>query len=746
MSKKITWLDKEGVSPRETRVNQIWDIDMNQLKSVINSHALDIDSIINGDGKTYTSIALAMAVLPLPSDNTPFLVRDSGTGEDGYYIYLASEAGGYLFLGDFDTSNGYHLVMSLSDFDTLISGSISGIWMITNSFTLDANKTIPQEVTLEFRSAQINLGGFDLTGGNTAITAGLVQIFTGNIGLLGVWKIKEVYPEWFGASTSLSDNSVQFQKAIDFANEREIREVYFTGSQYNFTSSITFYGKNKYSGSAMEGTTLHFTDCDGILNGDSMSYAEISSMTIEGENDTARTGINFSQAWVCTFRNVFVKNFEVNMSLTNIKGFTVLSECYLSNSGNTVTFDNGTNLMLDNCSDMLISNLACEISDIGIQIDMGNEVPQLKIGNVHYERCDKDIVINGNGLGIVQIFDSYIGFEKDEINAVNLPKFEFTNQDVKINRCWFRLRTNNNKKWLSLTDSGLEFFTYDTLPQLQNEAFIDELFITKDGNINDINTYSNLELQGIEKENYSGTNIEINNILESGIPIIELNHVGGDVSAQMKFEPNLKSFSKGVKVISFEYKNNTGDSSVDFWLASFFDSNILGYSFDTIEVGAEKFKTKINNDTWQKAYIIVGVDSNSKPLFFMNVPVSGTTVASNYKFRHFEIFDFDKSLIGSSQIDVVSYTVDKLLITDGDQSPSVLGADRFILNTTNASLDVVNFDDGVEFQEFTVIEGSGNLADIVDNVNIETKLGSNILPGFGSVKFVVLPSGVKKEI
>lgn len=72
----------------------------------------DIDAFANGEGKTYTTLTEAMAVEPLPSDNTPFRI-DADTPDDGNYIYLSSEPNGYKYLsplikkavGDLDPSD-----------------------------------------------------------------------------------------------------------------------------------------------------------------------------------------------------------------------------------------------------------------------------------------------------------------------------------------------------------------------------------------------------------------------------------------------------------------------------------------------------------------------------------------------------------------------------------------------------------------------------------------------------------------
>ena len=104
---KITFGNKVDTKVTSVaEINKVTGANLNEIKSVTNlaveqivNNKEDITSLINGDGKTYVSVSNAMAVLPLPSDNTPFTVRDSVSNlEDGYYIYLSTEAGGYKFL------------------------------------------------------------------------------------------------------------------------------------------------------------------------------------------------------------------------------------------------------------------------------------------------------------------------------------------------------------------------------------------------------------------------------------------------------------------------------------------------------------------------------------------------------------------------------------------------------------------------------------------------------------------------
>lgn len=61
----------------------------------------EIQSVLNGEGKTYLTVTEAMSVTPLPSDNTPFRIKNNPpTSADGNYVYLSTETNGYKYLGN----------------------------------------------------------------------------------------------------------------------------------------------------------------------------------------------------------------------------------------------------------------------------------------------------------------------------------------------------------------------------------------------------------------------------------------------------------------------------------------------------------------------------------------------------------------------------------------------------------------------------------------------------------------------
>jgi hypothetical protein len=249
---KITFGNKVDTKVTSVaEINKVTGTNLNEIKSVTNlaveqivNNKEDITSLINGNGKIYVSVSNAMAVLPLPSDNTPFTVRDSVSNlEDGYYIYLSTEVGGYKFLQALQAlANGYYVINSLLDFDSLISNASSGVWMVISDITLDANKTIPSGVTLQFRNAKINLGGFTLTGTNTKIDAGLTQIFDTNGNIDGTINAEYININWFGAigGNSTVDNP-SIQKAIDIGASQKIQvHIYpsLSGLPYRYTEIV----------------------------------------------------------------------------------------------------------------------------------------------------------------------------------------------------------------------------------------------------------------------------------------------------------------------------------------------------------------------------------------------------------------------------------------------------------------------------------------------------------------------------
>jgi len=239
MADTITYGNKVAITPREVHENQIWDVDMNDIKSTVNSHATEIEGFINGNGKTYESIALAMAVLPLPSNNTPFTVRNSGTGEDGYYIYESSEVGGYLLLDNIRTNS----ITNIKDFGAIGDGLTDDTAAIQLAFNNSNNVYFPAGTYVSKTITVINDGTHIYGDGHSSI----LEFKTGETGVLLSCSDKRVNINnlrFFGGLTST-------QRSISVsASDRN--GIYIYSQQNSIINGVTIDG--------FANTGLHIVD------------------------------------------------------------------------------------------------------------------------------------------------------------------------------------------------------------------------------------------------------------------------------------------------------------------------------------------------------------------------------------------------------------------------------------------------------------------------------------------------------
>lgn len=173
-----------------------------------------------------------------------------------------------------------NIVKTLSDFDALISASTQGIWLIVNDITLNANKTLPSGVILQFSNAKMNLSGYDLAFNSTVIDASFNnQIFDATGTFSGTLKTEVFSVKWFGATGDGStDENTFIQHTIDIAKGKTIvipsgvymhSGIELDGASYNNTK-ILCQGTLKLQadgGSSTFGTTwvgLLLKDVDGV--------------------------------------------------------------------------------------------------------------------------------------------------------------------------------------------------------------------------------------------------------------------------------------------------------------------------------------------------------------------------------------------------------------------------------------------------------------------------------------------------
>jgi hypothetical protein len=195
MAKKITWEDKEHILPYGTRENQVWDLDMNEIKTVVNANA---DSLAGLEGG-YQGV---------------LLIADTPTN-DGYY--LAGESGTY--------TNAGGLVVDLTDTITFIN-KVGVVYTKTEIPltvpTLNAGTLNPASTTLAETGKTIADYIATLRGGT--VTSGETKDVSGNTAYL---KIKKE-----------AENNLQ----LSVLNENEIFEYLGNSNRYdveNLNASIT---------------------------------------------------------------------------------------------------------------------------------------------------------------------------------------------------------------------------------------------------------------------------------------------------------------------------------------------------------------------------------------------------------------------------------------------------------------------------------------------------------------------------
>tara|TARA_B110000977_G_scaffold198260_1_gene282739 strand:- start:1638 stop:4484 length:2847 start_codon:yes stop_codon:yes gene_type:complete len=454
---KITFGNKVDTKVTSVaEINKVTGANLNEIKSVTNlavnqlelntpqiaKNKEDITSLINGNGKTYISVSNAMAALPLPSDNNPFTIRDSVSNlEDGYYIYLSTEAGGYKFLKALEAlANGYYVVNSLLDFDSLISNASSGVWMVISDITLDANKTIPTGVILQFRDSQINLGGFTLTGTDTKIDAGLVQIFDTNGNLLGDWNVKSFYPEWFGAlGDGVTDDKLSTQACINSVEAINNKvSILFSGDYYISNSGLVLSNDNHYlyseNGSKLLCERTYFVDQGGgvytvgqgnIINADGITNVTIKGLTLVG---------SYEQAWGYQF--VYANDtpdglgskllFLKDCNNVNLDDFHII-DAYSSYSTNPTDYINifGYNpILITGCDGVKINNCSwTKSTGEGWHVYNSNNV---KVQNCNFENDYGVSWLDITYCTKVQVTDSSFlkNLESDSGDLLNVPSSE----------------------------------------------------------------------------------------------------------------------------------------------------------------------------------------------------------------------------------------------------------------------------------------------------------------------------------
>jgi hypothetical protein len=311
------------------------------------------------------------------------------------------------------------------------------IYKIVNDIDLgNAVLTIPTGCTLDFQGGVISNGTID--GEYTKIKAELDKIFE-NILLVGSFNTDYIAVEWFGASTSLNDNSDYIQSALDNAFTIKANSVRFGTGTYRFSKPLVVRGSSNYVlgeqynrvlGNGPQSTTLVYTRGSSykgiycaiflesnthdegatyniVLNGfkimqsntSAESYGiyslaglgccEISDITMY----TMYNGIWFNtDIWQCTLRNLFINGGNTGIHMNRYGTSNVFSRLYMYGQTGTAYYLKGIyqhfeNLACDQCTGICYYFLQCQATVDGL----GIECPNARVGIIIESYSDLNI-------------------------------------------------------------------------------------------------------------------------------------------------------------------------------------------------------------------------------------------------------------------------------------------------------------------------------------------------------------------
>lgn len=237
--------------------------------------------------------------------------------------------------GVINTSNlGYETVLDLTDFDALITGSTSGTWLILDDFVLDADKTIPANVTLEFRGGVIDISLYDLIGTDTHLIADekeIIDVSGGGL-LAGTWSADYLVPTNFGAFENGTIDDTMALIALFYVADMGMSKLKLGYQKsYKVTSSLTFENLEL----DINGSEIIF-----VLTGSELCLLPKNNTVVKnGKVTNTGSGFSGSGEYQCpimigryglgtSYNNIKLYNLEIASNRTDGNGIFVTSESY----------------------------------------------------------------------------------------------------------------------------------------------------------------------------------------------------------------------------------------------------------------------------------------------------------------------------------------------------------------------------------------------------------------------------------
>lgn len=231
---------------------------------------------------------------------------------------------------------GYKIIRSGFDWTSIPVGHANSILEIRGEFDFSgATITIPSNVTLKFNGGKFSNG--TLTGDDTKIISDLNYIFNSDLTLAGSWKLKKVFPEWFGAvGDGISDDLTALRNMFVVADGSSGVQLEY-GKTYKVTDFLTFQNSEL----DLNSSEIVFE----LLNSQLCLLPKNNTVVKNGKITNNSTGTVTSGEYQCP---ILVGRFGTGESYNNIKLYNLEIESNKANGNGIFVTSKSNNITIDN--------------------------------------------------------------------------------------------------------------------------------------------------------------------------------------------------------------------------------------------------------------------------------------------------------------------------------------------------------------------------------------------------------------
>jgi len=324
-------------------------------------------------------------------------------------------------------------VNSIEDLRSLISARKKGTYVIASDIKLNHDLAFPENVTLEFRDAVIDLNHYHLTLRNQQIVARIQQVFditTGSIA--GTLQNPTVLMEWFGAvaNNKTFDNSMIFYKVLKLLSSSRSYQIQLLAGTYEFKNPVKL--DFKLDGLKIRGVSTSFVLKSTVLNYSGSGYLfsledggrgysfENMNIALHENSGFELSGTSKPNFYSKLHNIFFTGNVVKAITLNAFAYFTIDNVRVLTRSPNYKY-----SLLVGEAAHitefLYVTNCSFDAGDIGKPVKSGTGIVIQKGNNLTFNFID--IANHGNGAAI-------------QVKAVATDIFACHFSDINMIRCF----------------------------------------------------------------------------------------------------------------------------------------------------------------------------------------------------------------------------------------------------------------------------------------------------------------------